>query len=70
MPLRVNNNIAAINSRRQLNINNRDLGMRLERLASGLRVNRAADDAAGLSVREGMRAELAGPGGSSKLPNS
>ena len=60
MPLRVNNNIAAINSRRQLNINNRDLGMRLERLASGLRVNRAADDAAGLSVREGMRAELAG----------
>ena len=60
MPLRVNNNIAAINSRRQLNINNRDLGMRLERLSSGLRVNRAADDAAGLSVREGMRAELAG----------
>ena len=60
MPLRVNNNIAAINSRRHLNANNRTLGIRLERLASGLRVNRAADDAAGLSVREGMRAELAG----------
>jgi flagellin len=60
MPLRVNNNIAAINSRRHLNSNNRILGIRLERLASGLRVNRAADDAAGLSVREGMRAELAG----------
>jgi flagellin len=60
MPLRVNNNIAAINSRRHLNANNRILGQRLERLASGLRINRAADDAAGLSVREGMRAELAG----------
>ncbi len=60
MPLRVNNNIAAINSRRHLNENNRTLGIRLERLASGLRVNRAADDAAGLSVREGMRAEISG----------
>jgi len=60
MPLRVNNNIAAINSRRHLNENNRTLNIRLERLASGLRVNRAADDAAGLSVREGMRAEISG----------
>ena len=60
MPLRVNNNIAAINARRQLNANNRDLNLRLERLSSGLRVNRAADDAAGLSVREGMRAEISG----------
>ncbi len=60
MPLRVNNNIAAINSRRRLNANNRDLNTRLERLSSGLRINRAADDAAGLSVREGMRAEISG----------
>ncbi len=60
MPLRVNNNIAAINARRQLNANHRDLNLRLERLSSGLRVNRAADDAAGLSVREGMRAEISG----------
>jgi flagellin len=60
MPLRVNNNIAAINSRRRLNANNKDLNLRLERLSSGLRVNRAADDAAGLSVREGMRAEISG----------
>lgn len=60
MPLRINNNIMAINSRRQLNANNRDLATRLERLSSGLRINRAADDAAGLSVREGMRAELSG----------
>ena len=60
MPLRVNNNIAAINASRRLNANNRDLSIRLERLSSGLRVNRAADDAAGLSVREGMRAEISG----------
>ena len=60
MPLRVNNNIAAINSRRHLNANTKYQGIRLERLSSGLRVNRAADDAAGLSVREGMRSEIAG----------
>ena len=60
MPLRLNNNIVAINSRRHLNSNTKNLQTRLERLSSGLRVNRAADDAAGLSVREGMRAEIAG----------
>ncbi|MBT6150023.1 MAG: flagellin FliC, partial [Gemmatimonadetes bacterium] len=60
MPLRINNNIAALNARRNMNNNFRDQGVRLERLSSGLRVNRAADDAAGLSVREGMRAELSG----------
>jgi len=60
MPLRVNSNIAAINSRRHLNANNRILGIKLERLASGLRVNRASDDAAGLAVREGFRAEISG----------
>jgi flagellin len=43
-----------------LNINNRDLATRIERLSSGLRINRAADDAAGLSVSEGMRAERGG----------
>ena len=60
MPLRLNNNIVAINSRRHLKANTKNLATRLERLSSGLRVNRAADDAAGLSVREGMRAEIAG----------
>lgn len=60
MPLRVNNNIAAINSRRHLDANNKTLTTRLERLSSGLRVNRASDDAAGLSIREGMRSEIAG----------
>jgi flagellin len=60
MPLRVNTNIPSVNVRRLLNINNRDLKTRIERLSSGLRVNRAADDAAGLSIREGMRAEITG----------
>jgi flagellin len=60
MPLRVNNNIPSLNVRRQLGINNRDLAVRIERLSSGLRINRAADDAAGLSISEGMRGELTG----------
>ncbi len=60
MPLRVNTNIPALNVRRILSINNRDLKNRIERLSSGLRINRAADDAAGLSISEGMRAELTG----------
>jgi len=60
MPLRVNSNIAAINARRHLSENNRTLGVKLERLASGLRINRASDDAAGLAVREGFRAEVSG----------
>ena len=60
MPLKVNTNIPALNVRRILSINNRDLKVRIERLSSGLRINRAGDDAAGLSVSEGMRAEIAG----------
>ena len=60
MPLRVNSNIAAINARRHINANQRDLNLRLERLSSGPRLNRAGDDAAGLAVREGMRSEIAG----------
>ncbi|MBI2951132.1 flagellin [bacterium] len=60
MPLRVNTNITALNTRRQLLINNGELGKRIERLSSGLRINRAADDAAGLSVSESMRAQISG----------
>lgn len=56
----VNNNIMAINSKRHLNLNSGSLSMRLERLSSGLRINRAADDASGLSVSELMRAEIGG----------
>ena len=60
MPLRVNSNLASNNVLRQLNLTTRAVDSGLERLASGLRINRAADDAAGLSVREGLRAELSG----------
>ncbi len=60
MPLRFNTNISGINIQRQLKITNTDLTKRIERLSSGLRVNRAADDAAGLSVSEGLHAEISG----------
>ena len=60
MPLRINTNVPSINAQRIGKINNRDLKVRLERLSSGLRINRAADDASGLSVSEGMRAEISG----------
>ena len=60
MPLRVNANIPALNVRRIMSINNRDLKNRIERLSSGLRINRASDDTAGLNISEGMRAELTG----------
>ena len=60
MPIRINHNIPSINTQRLGRINNRNLKMRLERLSSGFRINRAADDASGLSISEGMRAELSG----------
>ena len=60
MPLRVNTNISAFNSKRILGNNTKDLSLRIERLSSGLKVNRAADDAAGLSVSEGLRSEISG----------
>lgn len=58
--LNVNHNISSINVRRHLNMNNGNLGTRLERLSSGLRINGADDDAAGISVSEGFRAQLSG----------
>ena len=62
MSLRVNNNIASINVQRVMTRNSKSLNRQLERLASGLRVNRAADDASGLAVSESMRSVLAGLG--------
>ena len=60
MPLRLGTNTSAINAARNLNKNTADFVKRVERLSSGLRINRGADDAAGLSVSEGFRAELLG----------
>lgn len=60
LALGVNHNIEAMNTRRHLNVNNADLGTRLERLSSGMRLNGADDDAAGLSISEGFRAQITG----------
>ena len=60
MPLRINSNIPSLNVQRMGHINSRNLKVRLERLSSGFRINRARDDAAGLTVSETMRAEISG----------
>ena len=59
MGLRIANNIAAMNAHRQLGVADAGLSKSLERLSSGYRINRAADDAAGLSISSNMRAEIA-----------
>jgi flagellin len=58
MPLRVYNNIYSLNAQRHLGNNNASLGTSLERLSSGLRINRGADDAAGLAISESLRADI------------
>ena len=60
MSLRINNNIAALNSYRNLAFTNTQMGKSLEKLSSGFRINRAADDAAGLVKSESLRAEING----------
>ena len=60
MGLRINQNIAAINSYRNLSVTEGQLGKSLEKLSSGFRINRAADDAAGLSISEGLRSQVGG----------
>ena len=58
MAMRINNNIAAINAQRSVGRNLIAVNRGMARLASGLRVNGASDDASGLVVSEGMRSEL------------
>ena len=58
--MRINNNIIALNTHRMYGINAGNLGRNVERLSSGFRVNRAADDAAGLAISEKMRAQIRG----------
>jgi flagellin len=60
MGLRINSNIEAMNSYRNLSNTSNALGKSLERLSSGMRINRAADDAAGLSISEGLRSQVSG----------
>jgi flagellin len=58
--MRIQTNINALNSLRQLNVNNTATGKNLEALSSGFRINSAADDAAGLAISEKMRAQISG----------
>jgi flagellin len=58
MGIRVNTNVAAINTRRNLYNSTVSFQKSMEKLASGLRINRAADDAAGLAISEGMKADI------------
>ena len=58
MGLRIKTNVTALKSQRQMATNNRNLQASMERLASGLRINRSADDAAGLAVSERIRGRV------------
>src|SRR5579883_1824708 len=60
MSLTVNTNLASLNAQRNLALNNSALSKSLERLSSGLRVNRAADDAAGLSIANKLHFQALG----------
>ena len=60
MGLRINQNTAATNAYRNLNVSDGQMAKSLEKLSSGFRINRAADDAAGLSISEGMRSQIGG----------
>jgi flagellin len=60
MGLRINQNIAAMNAYHNLSVTDAQMGKSLEKLSSGFRINRAADDAAGLSISEGLRSQISG----------
>ena len=58
MPIRIFNNTASINAQNLLGQNNNRLSNSVERISSGLRINKAADDAAGLAISEGLRSDI------------
>jgi flagellin len=60
MALRINTNVTALNAHKNLAINDDRLSGSIERLSSGLRINRAADDAAGLTISEKLRTQVRG----------
>jgi flagellin len=60
MSLRINHNIASVNGHRNMIKNDMAISSSLEKLSSGLKINRAADDAAGLTISEQMRSQLSG----------
>ena len=58
MAVRIFNNLASINAQRHLGINNQRLAQSIERVSSGLRINSASDDAAGLAISEKLRSDI------------
>jgi len=60
MGLRINQNIAAFNAYRNLSVTDGQMSKSLEKLSSGFRINRAADDAAGLAISESLRSQIGG----------
>ena len=56
----INHNLGAMNAQRNMNVNSNNASKSMEKLSSGLRINRAGDDAAGLSISEKMRAQIRG----------
>ena len=58
--MRIQHNISALNSHRQLGVNNNNISKSLEKLSSGYGINRAGDNAAGLAISEKMRAQIKG----------
>jgi flagellin len=58
MPIRIFNNTASVNAQNLLGQNNNRLSNSVERISSGLRINKAADDAAGLAISEGLRSDI------------
>jgi len=58
--MRINHNISAINTYRQMGVNQSAQSKNMEKLSSGLKINRAGDDAAGLAISEKMRAQIKG----------
>ena len=58
MPVRIFNNVPSLNAQRILGTNNDRLAQSVERISSGIRINRASDDAAGLAISEGLRSDI------------
>jgi len=58
MAVRIFNNIPSLTAQRILGVNNNRLALSVERISSGIRINRAADDAAGLAISEGLRSDI------------
>ncbi|MFJ6169821.1 flagellin [Curtobacterium sp. NPDC092190] len=60
MGMSINTNLSALNTYRNLNATQNDLSKSLEKLSTGLRINRAADDASGLTISEGLKSQVGG----------